>query len=249
VKIGRNDYCHCGSGKKYKHCCFWKEPQGITEKSSPAAVQDKTVPLDVWQRLYAVATKVREMEPWLWMEETDIFGVQNPDKKDEVVFVSIMGLLGEYHAVALYVGAKAVTQFWQMQEMAGDNEAMANVMFDIHQIHAAFGKKSELDPQEKRVTKELGLAFKGANAWPYFRSYRPGYFPWVVDAEEARLLILALEQILDVAPRVKENRRLLARKPGTCTYLVRVSDKKGEALRSEERRVGKECRSRWSPYH
>ena len=23
----------------------------------------------------------------------------------------------------------------------------------------------------------------------------------------------------------------------------------GEQLRSEERRVGKECRSRWSPYH
>ena len=23
----------------------------------------------------------------------------------------------------------------------------------------------------------------------------------------------------------------------------------GSALRSEERRVGKECRSRWSPYH
>src|SRR3989442_2886339 len=28
----------------------------------------------------------------------------------------------------------------------------------------------------------------------------------------------------------------------------RKSKKKGE-LRSEERRVGKECRSRWSPYH
>ena len=25
--------------------------------------------------------------------------------------------------------------------------------------------------------------------------------------------------------------------------------RKGELLRSEERRVGKECRSRWSPYH
>ena len=24
---------------------------------------------------------------------------------------------------------------------------------------------------------------------------------------------------------------------------------KGEEVRSEERRVGKECRSRWSPYH
>ena len=26
-------------------------------------------------------------------------------------------------------------------------------------------------------------------------------------------------------------------------------DAKGEPLRSEERRVGKECRSRWAPYH
>ena len=31
----------------------------------------------------------------------------------------------------------------------------------------------------------------------------------------------------------------------------RISEKRlaSELLRSEERRVGKECRSRWSPYH
>ena len=28
-----------------------------------------------------------------------------------------------------------------------------------------------------------------------------------------------------------------------------VKAKSGQILRSEERRVGKECRSRWSPYH
>jgi hypothetical protein len=139
-----------------------------------------------------------------------------------------MGLLGEYHAVALYIGIRAVTQFWQMQKMA-DNGDVATMLFDIRQIHSAFGKKSELEPQEKSIAKELGLTFKGANAWPYFRSYRPGYFPWVIDAEEARILILALEQLLDVAPRMKEDRRPLARKPGACTYLVRVSDQNGEA--------------------
>ena len=41
-------------------------------------------------------------------------------------------------------------------------------------------------------------------------------------------------------------------------FLVRMIDKYGEEVlreleeekqRSEERRVGKECRSRWSPYH
>ena len=31
-------------------------------------------------------------------------------------------------------------------------------------------------------------------------------------------------------------------------YIEAAKDR-GEPLRSEERRVGKECRSRWSPYH
>ena len=30
---------------------------------------------------------------------------------------------------------------------------------------------------------------------------------------------------------------------------IQLADKKNIQLRSEERRVGKECRSRWSPYH
>ena len=30
---------------------------------------------------------------------------------------------------------------------------------------------------------------------------------------------------------------------------VPIVDARGRQLRSEERRVGKECRSRWSPYH
>src|ERR1035441_2354322 len=38
---------------------------------------------------------------------------------------------------------------------------------------------------------------------------------------------------------------------GEMRYLWRAVDHEGEVLesRSEERRVGKECRSRWSPYH
>ena len=42
--------------------------------------------------------------------------------------------------------------------------------------------------------------------------------------------------------------------PGTTQHLEKPSDAlwivdTGAARRSEERRVGKECRSRWSPYH
>ena len=37
--------------------------------------------------------------------------------------------------------------------------------------------------------------------------------------------------------------------PAECPQCHVGADKFKEMTRSEERRVGKECRSRWSPYH
>lgn len=35
IKIGRNDPCHCGSGKKYKKCCLLKDQLKAHEESMP----------------------------------------------------------------------------------------------------------------------------------------------------------------------------------------------------------------------
>ena len=43
--------------------------------------------------------------------------------------------------------------------------------------------------------------------------------------------------------RITKNRKKLERE-----LEVKI-DNSGKEIRSEERRVGKECRSRWSPYH
>ncbi len=42
MKIGRNDPCHCGSGKKYKHCCYAKDsvkhevPEEVADEAAAA---------------------------------------------------------------------------------------------------------------------------------------------------------------------------------------------------------------------
>lgn len=36
-KIGRNEQCPCGSGKKFKHCCLPKQQAGVTPSSPEAA--------------------------------------------------------------------------------------------------------------------------------------------------------------------------------------------------------------------
>src|SRR2546422_11735883 len=55
-----------------------------------------------------------------------------------------------------------------------------------------------------------------------------------------------------IGPRDSKNYNLVARFRGTGTQkpiLLLAHIDVVEARRSEERRVGKECRSRWSPYH
>src|SRR5260370_7680122 len=42
---------------------------------------------------------------------------------------------------------------------------------------------------------------------------------------------------------------LLDQQDGDAAFAVDAHDDVEDVLRSEERRVGKECRSRWSPYH
>ena len=66
--------------------------------------------------------------------------------------------------------------------------------------------------------------------------------------------IRTLERYLLLAndlPGLKFTTKLEASKKnkGASTLIVEVTEKPVEVNRSEERRVGKECRSRWSPYH
>lgn len=37
ITLGRNDRCHCGSGKKYKQCCLDKDEQALRAERAAAA--------------------------------------------------------------------------------------------------------------------------------------------------------------------------------------------------------------------
>ena len=63
--------------------------------------------------------------------------------------------------------------------------------------------------------------------------------------EEAEARYQRLESDLDAARRLGEDLDAM-RRDAEATGGIEIAL---EALRSEERRVGKECRSRWSPYH
>jgi len=154
--------------------------------------------------------------------EDEVFGARNPER-DEIGFVSVMGAGGEHFAVALYQGAEALYGFLALREASRDRTADsvgAERVLEIPQLQASFEDRGHLQKEDRDMIKKLGLKFRGANSWPMFRNYAPGMFPWFLTSSEARFLTTALEQLLDVAPRVRDDEVVLRGKDDE--FLVRV---------------------------
>jgi hypothetical protein len=139
--------------------------------------------LSDWRRLYESAVKIKKMAPWGWMSEMDVFGVEDPES-GSIELVSVMGALGEHFSVALYRDAEAL---YRVRSLTPEDirQDPAQIMNVVH-LQASFEDREFLEAEDRRIIKELGLKFRGENAWPLFRSYRPGYHPWFLEPEDEK---------------------------------------------------------------
>jgi hypothetical protein len=158
--------------------------------------------------------------------EDDLFGVQNPETS-EFGFVSIMGTLGEHLAISVYLGPEGLYGFWDLED-AGPMGSAEQIL-EIPQLQASFEDRKELQQRDRDLIKQLSLKFRGQRAWPMFRSFRPGFVPWFLEAAEVRFLTHVLEQTADVAERSLANPDLLE-PPDEDTYLMRIPQPTGDGL-------------------
>lgn len=178
-----------------------------------------------WQQLYDLIPEIKKLAPWTFMNEDMVFGVQNPDTS-EYGFVSIMGSLGEHLAIAVYLGTEALYSFWAIQH----DEVEPESILEVQQLQASFEDREMVTSEDRKVMNTLGRKFRGRQSWPVFRSYRPGFVPWYLTQDEAKFLVHVLTQVLDVAPRVRENPNLLPPLDDEFSYLIRMPIMEGETL-------------------
>ena len=160
-----------------------------------------------WEALYKAARDFRDLQAWTWMNETDLFGVQDPDT-GETGYCCILGEAGEVFALALYLGTEGLMDYLSLQSGELDVDD-PDVGLNQKCLMASFENRAELDKDDIRTIRKLGLKFRGRHAWPQFRSYLPGYVPWFLTGEEARFLTIALEQAVQVARRFKKDPDML----------------------------------------
>lgn len=184
--------------------------------------------LTEWRNLYDHTQKIREIEPWQFMEEPDIVGVQNPIT-NEIGYCCVMGGLGELLGIAVYLGAEGLEGYLKMAsgEITGENP---DDMMVQKCLMVTFENRDSLEKEDLAVIKKLGLKFRGSNNWPLFRSYLPGYYPWFLTKEEVIFLSLILEQFILVADRFERDERTLTA-PKQNQYLVRTSESTPSGLK------------------
>ncbi|MGH9962661.1 MAG: DUF7309 domain-containing protein, partial [Pyrinomonadaceae bacterium] len=200
--------------------------QGQSEQLDQSEPEELLLPShDEAQKLCELAVKVKALAPWQWMEETDIFGIEDPDT-GELGFISVMGHIGEYEAVAVYRGAEGLYGFIDLHSNPATSP---ETVLEIPQVQAAFTESNFLEKPDRDLLKAQGLKSRGAGI-PQFRSYRPGYHSWFVTRKEARLLIHALSQTLNVVPSLLDGSHNLQVRGDGTGFLMRVARQEGTDL-------------------
>ncbi len=181
--------------------------------------------LEDWRELYRASTDFMNIKPWTWMSDSDLFGVQDP-QSGEIGYCCIMGELGEVFALALYLGSEGLEAYLKIQssQIDVDNPDLLHIQ---RCLMASWEDRESLEKADLQTIRDLGLRFRGRNAWPRFRSFLPGYVPWFLTKQEARFLTVALQQATGVALRFRKDAGIL-NPPGNNLVLVRIPGSKGK---------------------
>jgi hypothetical protein len=183
-------------------------------------------------KLYSAADSILELAPWKFMEEWQVFCVEEPFHKT-TCFVSVLGSLGEHYAISVYPGIKEymkLLDFYDLEDAMDPEE-----LFSINQWQLSFEDRSHLEKEDLQFIKDSGMTFRGKNGWPMFRSFRDGYFPWLLEPEEMEMMTVILEQSEVMFRRIQKD-------PGIHPqddfhFLVRYAEKQGGRTTWKEMRA------------
>ncbi|WP_019412412.1 plasmid pRiA4b ORF-3 family protein [Paenisporosarcina sp. TG20] len=186
----------------------WREPVEMNELTSQ--VNEKLKPLtklpksqledsNVWKQLIEKMKELNAATPWSWIYDDQVFIVEDPITKEKL-FVSVLGGAGQEFGLAVYIGQEGYRSLKNIMENKMSTDELVLVQ---RSILASFVDRGELESDDYSLLKKLGMSFRGKKQWPQFRSFKPGDYPWSIDEEEVRLLVVAIEQTLVMLRKVK----------------------------------------------
>jgi hypothetical protein len=174
--------------------CFVEELAGETPPSFAAM-----------QQLYGLASDLFGLLPWQILDESQLIVVRD-SASDELCYCSVMGALGQVYSMHAYIGAEGLRTFRKLEaeEIADPGEFFAT----MRSVYVEFVPKAELEPQDRKLLAALCHPQGRGHASPIFRAIRPGFHPWFVTADEARMLAECIRAVTVVCKAVASQKKV-----------------------------------------
>jgi len=184
-------------------------------------------------KLYSAASRILELAPWKFMDESQVFCVEETFHKT-ACFISVLGNLGEHYAISVYPGIKEYLRILDLYDL--DEATGPEKLLSINQWQLSFEDKSFLETEDLNFIKYSGMSFMGKNGWPMFRSFRDGYFPWLLEPDEIEMMVVVLEQSEMVFQKIQSDPGILPH--DGYHFLMRYADKQKDRMNWKEMPVG-----------
>ena len=142
--------------------------------------------------LVRAAQSFFESTPWRQLDSEQPFGVRDPET-NRVILALVNGSRGIDFGLSAYPGADGLLTMHRILHGLV-SEVNEESLHEVRSIVCGFAPRSTLRTADRQLLKDAGCDLRRGRLVPQFRSFVPGYFPWRLDAEEARLLTLLLKQ-------------------------------------------------------
>jgi hypothetical protein len=185
---------HATSPQVPPDLCFVEELAGETPPSFAGM-----------QRLYRSASDLFGLLPWQMLDESQLI-VVGDSASNELCYCSVMGALGEVYSMHAYIGAEGLPTFRKVEteEIAAPAEFFAT----MRSVYVEFVPRAELELQDRKLLASLCHPRGDGQASPIFRAIRPGFHPWFVTADEARMLTECIRAVVVVCTAISSHTKV-----------------------------------------
>ena len=155
---------------------------------------------DQWLALHHAFRSYCEARPWERLSNEDVLVVNDPLGRFKGYCVAL-GDGGVVYGLGVYLGDRGLLNYLATMTSEEEPDGVEALERGLA-LSAVLGDREELGDGERKAMRELGLRYRGRGRWPVFRSVIPGHWPWYLSGDEARFLIVALDNVRDVAERI-----------------------------------------------
>ncbi len=142
--------------------------------------------------MYITENRLSPLEGKIWM-----FGLVNPETRE---FGLITYIYDEFPTLRLVRGAAGVESVLEYDFVP---DQIRHVM-ETPVINAEWVERKNVFDEEAQRLRALGLEFSEQGKWPHFHAMRPGFARHSPTAQELRFLSLALQKLIELAPKLDE---------------------------------------------